>query len=195
MVFVGGKHFHLLRVRFHFQPGEIARILYEPGTTSHYIYVYGIAYLLIKLKRFGDIGRMEPKDAASVLDDTEALLERHQFYSLTQFGRFLSSTEFQNTQLDELRQFRAVNTKKAGKISDVFEEMAKYDQSGVSHSLDTLRKNLDWDPAFTMKMLSLPFYDLGRMSYSKKKELLEKIETLLRETQDLPDMAKLMEQY
>lgn len=195
VVFVGGKHFHLLRVRFHFQPGEIARILYEPGTTSHYIYVYGIAYLLIKLKRFGDIGRMEPKDAASVLDDTEALLERHQFYSLTQFGRFLSSTEFQNTQLDELRQFRAVNTKKAGKISDVFEEMAEYDQSGVSHSLDTLRKNLDWDPAFTMKMLSLPFYDLGRMSYSKKKELLEKIETLLRETQDLPNMVKLMEQY
>ncbi len=195
VVFLGGKHTHLLRVRFHFQPGEIARILYEPGIKSKYIYVNGIAYLLIKLRRFGDIGRMDPKDAASVLDDTEALLERHQFYSLTQFGRFLSSAEFQNAQLDQLRQFRAVKSKKTGRVSDVFEKVADYDQNGASHALETLQKNLDWDPAFTMKLLSLPFYDLGRMSYSRKKELLEKIEALLQETQDLPEMAKLMEQY
>ena len=61
--------------------------------------------------------------------------------------------------------------------------------------MDTLHYNLDWDPAFTLKILDLDFYKLGNMSFHLKKELLTEITALLDKYKNIPDLEKQLEQY
>jgi len=61
--------------------------------------------------------------------------------------------------------------------------------------LEMFYKNLDWDLGFTLKIISLEFYRMEGKGYSIKKELVDKIEKLLKEYVEIPSEKTLIEKY
>lgn len=71
-------------------------------------------------------------------------------------------------------------------------------QENIESLLRTMQRlsvNLDWDPAFMRKLMSLPFSELEGLSYSNKRQLLSKIEDLIQSYKDLPSEQKSWETY
>ncbi|MBQ6621910.1 MAG: transcriptional regulator [Mogibacterium sp.] len=185
----------LFRLKASVQPEQIDALVTQKDRVTNYGTLYSILFILIKLERFGEIGFMDPPKAKEVLMETGRYLAYHNVYSLTKYGQVLASGEFQSQQMVVLNTFESVNSNTVSGILEIFRMMGEADRMGAMEATDTFLANLEWDPAFMMKLMSLRFDRLGQMSYTNKKKLLQEITALVERYDGMPELQKRMESY
>ena len=71
-----------------------------------------------------------------------------------------------------------------------FEVLSDFDVDEANTTLTAFNKNLEWDPAFMMKLISLPFDQLGGASLSFTQKLLDDIREVLNNSLEAPEEEK-----
>ena len=185
----------LFRVRFYIDPSDLADLLEERKQTTNYETCYNIAFTIIKLEKFGDVGHLEPADAREVLTAANTYLASHELFSLTKYGQVLASSEFQTRQMLLLDTFETANTDSVSGIVDMFNEVAETDKTMAADSIDRMRENMEWDPSFMLSLIGIRFSDLGQLSYSNRKALMDDIRTVYDRYLRMPEAEKKLERY
>lgn len=185
----------ILRVKITITPAEIDEILSGRKNSTNYMTIFSIFFQLSKYEKHQNFIHMEPESAKIVLRDTRIYLEYYDIHSLTGYGHLISSEEFLNRQEALLNSFDSVNGAILDDIITSFHAASKHDALKTTQLLDNLRHNLQWDLAFTMKILGISYSSLSDMSYCYKKQLLDDIAELIQQYADIPDCEKKIETY
>lgn len=72
---------------------------------------------------------------------------------------------------------------------------SEYNIKLANEQLDAFAKNMHSDLGFMMKLVSMDYCKLDKVSVSKKKELLASIETLIQDYTNLPESKISIETY
>lgn len=195
---VVGYHYKdtsVIRMKQSLSVEELNAILSGEKEITNYAIIFSIAFQLTKYEKYRDIAHVEPEQAKVVLRDTRIYLEYYEIHSLTGYGHMISSEEFLGKQEALINSFDSVNAEIIDGIITSFHASSRHDVLKTTQLLDNLRQNLQWDLAFTMKILGIPFSSLEDMSYSNKKKLLDEIAELVQQYADLPDSEKKIENY
>lgn len=185
----------LFRVRFHIEEDRLNELLEGRALMTNYETCYNVAFTLIKLEKYGDAGHLEPQDAKEVLSAANAYLASHNIYSMTRYGQILASNEFQSRQLLLLDTFETASSDSVNGIVEMFNEVAEIDKFMAAESIDRMKDNMEWDPAFMLNLIGIRFNDLGQLSYSNRKALLDELKEVYDKYLKMPEAEKKLERY
>ena len=134
---------------------------------------------------------MPPEEAVIVLRCTASYMEQWGLHSLTGFSHLISSDEF----IERQEPLTRSNPRIVQRIADLLEELSQHEAVVTTNQLNAFYEMLQWDPAFALKLVSMPFSDLGEMGFRTKSRLLADIQELIDRYDQLPDLEKRFETY
>jgi transcriptional regulator with XRE-family HTH domain len=184
----------IFRIRLHIERDTIVDIVTKNNLNTKYGLLFGLLFNLLKLEKYENI-HMEPKEAREILHETTAYLESYEIHPLISYEEYFFAGGFMNRQQSLMNSFDSINNRALQNVMNIFRQASSHDQLMTTKALETLYKNLEWDPSFTLKLISQEFYGLKDMSFAKKKELLKKITELLEEYEQLSGFDKKLEIY
>lgn len=185
-----------LLFRTELSPKEISDILSVPNYETRLMSLINLVYIMFRFSVYGKERRKMPPDLAiQVLKNTDQYLDRYQVNSLVRFAGLTSSEEYTRRQMPLLSTVPASAQRLAADVSAFFEEAASVNALNTAKVLKNFTEMIAWDPAFTMKLLSLPFADLEGLSYQNKRKLLDELTELLNRYDSLSDFEKKWEDY
>lgn len=185
-----------LLVRVQIDEEDVAALFSKKCTTTCYLTVYNLVFILMRLTEFGDIRKkLPPEQAIVVLKDAATYMGRYQVHSLTGFSHMLSSEDFTDRQKTLAWPYEAPEDSTLKEAVTFFKEAMDHDAINTKKALDTFMDTLGWDPAFTLKLISINFSELEGLSFQNKKNLLEEIEALVERYNQMPDFDKKLETY
>ena len=178
----------------------IRRVIEEADFPTTYYTVQVMAFCLFRLVLFPDIrGKMPSETAAQVLRASAAFMDELGVASLTGFVHLISSESYIQANTTPSNFLTSLNNTVEHPLldpfRDLFQEFARHNPTRTAQVIDTLNKNLSWDPGFMLKLMEAPFYQLGNLSYTCKKQLIEEILATLARYDDMNDFEKKFETY
>ncbi len=157
-----------------------------------YLAVNDLVFALFRRMRFpSSVGKMPPEEAVIVLRCTASYMEQWGLHSLTGFSHLISSDEF----IERQEPLTRSNPRIVQRIADLLEELSQHEAVVTTNQLNAFYEMLQWDPAFALKLVSMPFSDLGEMGFRAKSRLLADIQELIDRYDQLPDLEKRFETY
>ena len=190
------QHKRLL-LRIDMKESDILNILETPGAETSYCFLNYMVFLMFRLIRFSEAykAKLPAPEAILVLRDVADYMEKFNIHSLTGFSHLLASDRFINRQIPMASPGMNSNREVIADIAEILNEAGRYDALNVRQALDCFYQLLNWDTAFGLKLMSLPFAELENLSYQKKKDLLREIEELLEKYDRMPDFERKIEHY
>lgn len=157
-----------------------------------YLAVNDLVFALFRRMRFpSSVGKTPPEEAVIVLRCTASYMEQWGLHSLTGFSHLISSDEF----IERQEPLTRSNPRIVQRIADLLEELSQHEAVVTTNQLNAFYEMLQWDPAFALKLVSMPFSDLGEMGFRTKSRLLADIQELIDRYDQLPDLEKRFETY
>ena len=174
---------------------DVRRVLkYEVGN-ANYILVYAIAYYIAKIEKFGNEINVSHDDIRVLQKETIEYLNKYKFYTLMhkrQSARMAASKE---EYMEKLSSFDQDNLELMEGVVGHFARLSETFVSRTNKYLKVLNSNLDWDAGFMMALMSIPFSELGNLSFNSKQEMLNEINQVVKKYKNLPDEKKIIENY
>ncbi len=181
-----------LTVRVHVDERAVERALRGERDALSYLDVLDLSFSMFRLAMFPETeGKLPPDQAVAVLRCTASYIDQWGLRCLTGFNRVIASDEFIARQEPLAR----TEPRIVQRISAVLEEASRHDSISTTNRLNAFYETLEWDPAFALKLVSIPFSDLGEMSFRAKSRLLQDIQELVERYDRLPDFEKRLEEY
>lgn len=185
-----------LLVRMNFQVEEIEELFSKKRVTTNYMTLNSLAFTIFRATEFGMTEtKLPPDQAVEVLRSTSALMELYNVHSLTGFSHMLSSNEFIERQKPMAWPYENIENSALNEAVRIFNEAMDHDALNTKKALDSFLDALNWDPAFMMKLMSLPFSELEGLSFQNKKQLLEELFIVVDKYNRMSDFEKRMETY
>lgn len=181
-----------LTVRVRLDESQVERALREERPVLSFLDAVDLTFSMFRLVKFPEAeGKLPPEQAVTVLRCTASYIDQWGLRSLTGFNRFIASDEFIARQEPLAR----TEPRIVQRIADVLEEASRHDALSTTSQLNAFYETLSWDPAFALKLVSIPFSDLGDLSFRAKSRLLQDIQDLVDRYDQLPDFEKKLEEY
>lgn len=177
-------------IRMKVELSTIKGILDKSIDKSNYVTVLSLVYYLNKSIYGKDINT-----DSEIRKNSHEYLNSHKFYSLNERNKILSQAKSKDDQIKLLSSFDYSNIEIVNDILKRFTLMSEMDVKKTNDQLKIFHKNLEWDLSFTMAVVSTDFWKLSKLSYSRKRELLEDIRSLLNKYDSLPEDSKYIETY
>ena len=185
-----------LLVRVQIAPETAEELLSKKRMTTNYLTIYNLVFILMRFLNFGEVRRKLPPDQAIVvLKDAATYMGQYHVHSLTGFSHMLSSEDFTDRQKPLAWSYETEDNSTLSEAFGFFREAMDHDALNTKKALDTFLDTLGWDPAFTLKLLSIQFSELEGLSFQNKKNLLEEIEALVERYNQMSDFEKRLETY
>jgi len=183
-------------IKIKLEESDFINILSKKKDTAPYIYLLSISYYLIKIERFGELVELESdEDNSAIMNAAHNLLCKHKFFSLIIREQLLSSVKSQEEYDELLSEFEIENI---NVIKNIVTALRFYSDKNIrfaNEQLHRIEANLDWDMGFVLKLASLNFESLSKVSYACKQELIKKIINLIDEISEMPDSEKTIDTY
>lgn len=171
---------------------EIKQFLCKKMKACRYMFLDNVLFALFRMEYYPDThGKLPPDEAAVILRCTADYMEKWGIHSLVRFSHLLSSDTFIERQKVILNSQNDAPTR----IASTLQELVSADPLTSIKQLNTFSDTLEWDPAFAMKLMGIPFANLGSMSHRNKAQLLDKICDLVDSYEELPDFQKKFDSY
>ena len=185
-----------LLIRAQVSEKEMEKIFDLQDTFTDYIIINYLIYIIFRFEVFGKEKRkMPPEKASEVLRYMDVYMEQYEIRSLTGFMHIISSDEFIERQMPTVSIFQSANTVLMNEIVEFFKEAETRNALNTTKVLKNFHEMIMWDPAFTLKILGLPFAELEELSFQQKKKLIEEISELLDKYDKLSELEKKWENY
>lgn len=170
-------------------------ILSKEIDVSPYIFLLSIVFYLIKIEIFKDRTELIDDENNDVTIKATSLLNKYKYYSLSAKETLLAEVKSKDERNELLSSFDKENISIVNNILSKIRFISESDIKTTNKNLNLFNDNLEWDMGFIMKLISFNFNSLSNLSYSQKKELLFKIESLIEEYKNIPDDKKRIETY
>ena len=192
MLLVEGEDTKRLMARVDISEAEVTGMLEAPGHTTCYFYLYNVVHTMLRMRLYpGATAKLPSDDAALLLRLTSQYLQQWDVHSLMGYSRYVASDEFIERQSALVGTEGGVVEKVAARLQEIMD----YDALGTACQLMDWLETLSWDPAFALKVASLPFPSLGELSHTNKTQLIADIEALLEKYDQMDDFQKRAERY
>jgi predicted transcriptional regulator len=185
----------LLYIKIKIEPSEIIQVLNGTLTETSYLLLYAVIHYLYRAKHYPDESSLTENEVMEIsLHAREKLADYNIRTIVNQVWRRRDEviqsdiSSLLSSQDPEMGSF-------AQEIMSLINILAQFDLPIGTESLRLLNSNLDWDTAFTEKIMRLPFYDLEGVSHTNKKKLLLEIGELIQKYKNLPPTQKSLESY
>lgn len=190
---VGGDGLQYIKLKL--DPDEIIQVLCEIREETSYLLLYAIVRYLYRFKRYRDVTVLTEEQV------TEVSLYTSQ--KLASYGiRTIVNQVWQRRDEVVQKNLSSMLSSPNPEVDSFAEEMISLisilTRLGLPNGAESLRcltSSLEWDPAFTERIMCLPFSDLEGVSYTNKKRLLAEIGQLIQKYKDLPPAQKSLESY
>lgn len=182
-------------IKLQFQSMEIAHVLDGSAEEASYLLLFVIIRFLRWIELYGTVDELT----------SEQLIEisRYAGSKLSSYGiRTIVNQVWQRRDEVIQKNLSSMLSSQNPEMGSFAEEMlslisilTRLDLPGGAQSLRCLNSSLEWDTAFTERIMRLPFSDLEGVSHTNKKRLLAEIEQLIQKYKDLPPAQKSLESY
>ncbi len=181
-----------LLIHVNFTEDEVERVLLKKESRVGFFCIYNIVHSMFRMLHFpNETKKLPPDKAVALLHLVATYMEQWNIRSLMNFSQMVSSEEFISHQLPLAEAGITV----IDNISDIFHEIARRDTLLAARQLNTFYDTLNWDAAFIMRVLGIPFSNLENISFQNKKHLLEDIMQLVEKYDQMSDFDKKLESY
>lgn len=157
--------------------------------------IYSIAFTSLKLQNYGAGTSLAVPKATRLMQETRDFLSGYRCYSLIDMNRIFLNAQPMEEQKQLLSAFNRDQTAIINQIIVEFQQIMEQDPETAVQALCALLQNLQWNSGFMCKLVGLPFYELGEMSYQMNKRLLRLISDSLDQYREIPAFQKRFETY
>ncbi len=159
---------------------------------TYYFILHTIIHAMFRLKYYSGVkNKLPPDEAIKVLQHTALYMGRWNVHSLMGYSHFLSSDEFVAHQLP----LAVGDAGVVDSIADILREISTHDTLQTVGQLSAFRDTLTWDPAFALKLMSIPFAELEDLSFANKRELINDIQALVDRYSSMSELKRRLENY
>ncbi len=187
-----------LLIRAQVKSHEIERIFSKRNLNSFYYVIQYMVYGVLRLVHFPEYQTKLPAEkAAAVLKASSAYMERFQIDTLINLSHLFASDIYIGSliQPNVVSSLNATDEFTLNAMVELFRESIQHDPVGAIQALETFQHNLTWDMGFMYKLISIPFFNQGNLSYMHKKRLIAEIIELIERYDKMSDFEKRMEIY
>jgi len=170
-------------------------ILDKSIESTSYVFVFCILFYVLKIEKFKDAIKIDERSHHELYDTTTDILNDYKFYSILEREHLRNNAKTTEELNKLLTSFDNENSKL---ISDILNELkfaSEIDVRMVNLRLSEFLNNLTKDPWFTLKLISLNYYLLEALEFSKKKEFVKQVEDLIKNYSDSYKTQKDTETY
>lgn len=182
-------------IKLKIEPQEIIRVLNGSLSETNYLLLFALVRFLFRMTHYTNQDVLDEQQereinqfATKKLSDynvrtiVNQVWKRRDDVIQSDIQSLLSS---QNPEIGSLSQ----------EIMSLINILTRFNLPAGVESLRCLNSSLEWDTAFTEKMMRLPYFDLEGVSHTNKKQLLAEIEALIQKYKNLPAAQKSLESY
>lgn len=181
-----------LLIRSNFPESAVEQVIRGKAPVTSYIILHTIVHTMFRMQRFPGIQtKLPPADAITLLNSVAEYMGRWEVHSLVGFSHFLISDEFIEYQLPLANVQSGIIERIAAQLAEVVD----HDSLNAISELNAFSKTLDWDPAFALKVIGLPFSKLNGMSFANKRKLVEEMTALVDHYDEMDDFERKIESY
>ena len=171
----------LKSIKINIKENEINDILDKVWKSSPYIFILAIAFTLLKIERYGNKTHIDADENLELMNSTTAYLNSYKFYSVSEKNRLLLGTKTKQEYLEILNTFDIKNSELIKGIISGIKYASNCNITDTNEKLESLYENMQWDLGFMLKIFSINYRGLGKISVTNKRELLAKIENMINE--------------
>lgn len=179
-----------IRIRLDFD--KLTGIMEKKVDKTNYVTMLSIVYYLNKMIM---PDRTSNNDFNDIRRKSHEYLNSYKFYSLNERNKLLHQVKSKDEQNEILNSFDQNNIDIINDILKKFTIVSDMDIKKTNDQLKAFDKNLEWDLAFIMTLISSEFWKLVGVSYNHKKVLMNEIRDLINKYKSLPDDIKNIEAY
>lgn len=182
-------------IKMKISEAQLSDLLSNKFDLAPYIFVFCIAFYLLKIEKFGDSIFISDEENVALMRETTKYLNSHKFYSISEKNLVLANKQTSEDVHDLLSSF---DTENMEYISDILSGFGFATDHNIKHTNEQLKafsENMHWDLGFMLRIIGLNYKSLEKTSVSNKRQLLSEIEELIRKYATLPDAKNLIEEY
>ena len=181
-----------LLIRTEFASNAIEQVIRGKAHTTSFIIIYTVVHAMFRMSRYPNVStKLPPSEAIGLLNSVSDYLSRWDIHSLVDFAHYLASDVFIARQLPLLNAQSGV----VERIATLLDAVVAHDSLSAIGELNAFCDTLEWDPAFALKLVGIPFSKLDDLSYSNKRKLVREIEALVESYDALDDFERKLESY
>lgn len=174
---------------------EMNLYLDKKGVLAPYVFVQCILFYLNKIEKYGEETYLSKDQSDELMDNTVDELNANKFRSIAEKHRLISQKRNQSELKEALNSFDTENIEIINEVIQGFQFASEHDIISTNKQLDAFRKNMHWDLAFMLKLISLDYVGLEHTSISNRKKILEEIADIIKRYKSLPKEENRLENY
>lgn len=192
---VVNKQIKFTFIRMNVDIAEIKDILYKKKFKANYIIMLSIVYHLKRAEALIVKNVISDSEDHDIMTKSKEYLKSYKFYSLADKMQF----QLQSQTIDEyenlISSFDKENIDLLREITSVFMIFSELDVDRTNKILSSFVENLDWDKNFILKLISMNFSEIGKASYTVKRNLISEIDEIIEKYKNLSESEKNIDVY
>lgn len=190
---IGGDRLQYIKLKL--DPDEIAQVLSGALEETSYVVLYAIVRYLYRMDQYPGEAILTEEEIKKIDQHTEQTLASYGIHTVV-YQVWQRRDEVIRKNLSSML---SSQNPEAGSFAEemvsLISILTRLDLLDGAESLRCLNSSLEWDLAFTARIMRLPLPDLEGVSYTNKKRLLAEIGQLIQKYKDLPPAQKSLESY
>lgn len=182
-------------IKMRMNPKQLDAILDKEVDVSPYVFVFSVMLYVLKAEQFGDQVKISDEDNKELMAKTADMLNQHKFFSITEKNALISEKETQDEIFELLSAFDRDNIEIINDIISGFKFATECNIKDTNIQLRNFRDNMLWDLGFMIKIISLDYKALEKISVSNKRNLIAAIEKLIFDYSQIPENMNKIETY
>lgn len=182
-------------IKIKLSEGKMEDILEKKYDVVPYVFIFAIMYYLLKIEKYGDTVPITFDDNIALMKKTTDELNAHKFFSISEKNHLIAQKQTKEEVQELLNSFDKDNIEIINNILSGLRFASEHNIKSTNEQLSQFEKNMHWDLGFMLKVVSMKYCDLKKISISNRKKLLSEIETLIKKYADIPDSQNQIEEY
>lgn len=174
---------------------QLSDLLGDKFELVPYVFVFCIAFYILKIEKHGDIVSISDEENASLMRAATDLLNSHKFYSISEKNLLIANKQTSEDVNDLLSSFDKDNMEYISDILSGFSFATDHNIKHTNEQLKAFAANMHWDLGFMLRIIGLNYKCLEETSVSNKRQLLSEIEALIQKYAAIPKEQNLIEEY
>lgn len=182
-------------IKIKLSESKMEDILEKKYDVVPYVFIFAIMYYLLKIEKYGDTVSITFEEGNALMRQTTTELNVHKFFSISEKNHLIAQKQTKEEVQELLSSFDKDNIEIINNILSGLRVASEHNIKLTNKQLSQFDENMRWDLGFMLKVVSMKYCDLKKISISNRKKLLSEIEALIKKYEDIPDLQNRIEDY